>query len=418
MKSLFKKILALGIIFLFIEISVIPISADIVNKNSLTKNLKVINEDRIFDHKINTLIKLGHFPSLSVCIIKNNSVVFAKGYGLRDRENNSKATENTVYLLASITKSITATALLQLYENKSYNFDLDDNVNDKLPFNLSNPNFLDKPITYRMLLSHSASLRHPSNYGFDLTGAPPLPGYPMPWLQDMLLPNGSRYSPEIWSETYGPGEKTYYSNISYDILGYLVEQISGKPLYEYCEEHIFKPLEMYNTSWDLSDYTEDQLAIPYRYQILRYKGGENYVPFNYPVGGLRSTVMDLSHFLIAHMNGGVYNGTRILKNDTVEEMHEIQPPGNSYGYFKCGLGWTIARRNFRISIIPFSNVHGRNLYGGHGGDAVFGFHTKMYIKLSDDTGVIFFVNGERLFARSHNIASLLLELFFLKADRL
>ena len=61
---------------------------------------------------------------------------------------------------------------------------------------------------------------------------------------------------------------------------------------------------------------------------------------------------------------------------------------------------------------------GRNLYGGHGGDAVVGFHTKMYIKLSGDTGVIFFVNGDRYPARSYNVASLLLELFFVKANQL
>ena len=115
--------------------------------------------------------------------------------------------------------------------------------------------------------------------------------------------------------------------------------------------------------------------------------GDNFTPTEqyyrtryYPAGGLYSTVNDLSHFLIAHMNEGIYNGTQILKKDTIELMHEIQN-GNQIGY---GLAW------MHVSINGIS-------LSGHGGD-LFGIDTWMLYNQTQDFGVIYFANGNPVYS--------------------
>lgn len=343
--------------------------------------------DAAFDHKISVLMKIAGLPSLTACIIKNNQMIWSKGYGYYDRSEQKPATTDTVYVLASVTKTIVGTALMQLYEQGL--FDLDDDVNNFLPFDLRNPNFPDDPITFRMLLSHTSSL-NPNDqlqyYWFNFSGDPPFSFFPEPYLREFLLPGGRYYDPSVWSSEYRPGEYAMYANVGFDIISYLVEIISGEPFLEYCETHIFSPLNMKHTGFNFSRFDINQVAIPY----LRYKG--TYYTINelesifglelpelyyrmrfYPAGGLYSTVLDLSHFLIAHMNDGVYNGTRILKKETVDLMHAIQP-GNQIGY---GLAWM------------HQSIGGLS---GHAGD-LFGGDTWMLYSEEKDIGVIYLANG-------------------------
>ena len=111
----------------------------------------------------------------------------------------------------------------------------------------------------------------------------------------------------------------------------------------------------------------------------------------YPAGGLYTTVSDLSHFFIAHMNGGVYNEVRILEEETVEEMHCIQPTGNydPYTDFYFGLAWTIGINpsGFNVNIT------------GHGG-GIHGVHTWMYYIPSENIGVVYFTNGDKYFEQN------------------
>jgi CubicO group peptidase (beta-lactamase class C family) len=369
---------------------------------------------------INFLMRYGHFPGLSACIINNDEVVWSDGFGYCDKENNIAATDETVYQIASITKTVTGTALMQLFD-LGY-FELDDDVNSYLPFELRNPNFPEVSITYRMLLSHSSSLIDTNNYwdiDFYIEG-PPFDGYPEPWLKDYLTPNGSNYDPLIWNDEYAPGEKSYYANINFDIIAYLIEIISGEPFYEYCENHIFEPLDMDKSSFRLTDYESDEVAIPYYYNpyIRIHLRSQNLVFIHYPAGGLFTTVLDLSHFLIAHMNGGVYNGTRILNESTVEEMHKIQPPGNKNGFY-FGLGWLLISRSIWIGFhypLFFTMYFNKVLYEGHGGDLSYGLHTRMNVKISEDIAVIYFINTHRIHRTGWNGAELLNEVLFKEAE--
>jgi len=349
-KSVVRKGLVLGIILLFVGASVIPIAVQSINNNTIpNKGRSTSSSNRVFDSLIGLCMKVGHIYSLSTCIIKNNEIVWSRGYyGLYDKEQQKHASAETIYLIASISKTITATAVLQQVDQAR--IDLDDDVNGYLDFDLRNPYFPDVPITYRMLLNHTSSLNieptsfYQVQYGED---SPPISS----WLKDYFYDDGIMNKSK-WNNCH-PGKEFKYSNLGFTILGYLVEKITNQSFHQYCKEQIFMPLNMTDTSFLLSGINIEQHALPY-------------------------SVLDLSHFVIAHMNGGLYNGVRILNESTVEEMHNISVPipiGRNWYY---GLGWSICQ-----------NSQGKRLLEGHSGD-LYGYVTQMQIKPEDNTAIICF----------------------------
>jgi CubicO group peptidase (beta-lactamase class C family) len=325
-------------------------------------------------------MKLAHKASISACIIINNSMVWSNGYGLYDIENNKPATIDTFYLMASISKTVTATALMQLYDQGL--FDLDEDLNNYLPFNFGNPKYPDIPITFRMLLSHHSSLASDNTAQLCtsiIPGDPDIPSYPNPWLEEYFTPDGSGYHSEVWSNKK-PGEEYYYTNIGYSLLGYLVELISGQNFNEYCKEHIFIPLEMYNTSFRLRDFDTSKIAVPYYYNYGKFIPNSHYgFQVLAPAASMRTSIEELSHFLIAHMNGGLYKDVRILNESTIDLMHSAHYPPNEDGR-EYGLGFIISETD-----------SGKKEVGHSGGWP--GVHTLMKFRPEDNTGFIFFTNS-------------------------
>lgn len=406
-----KKIASIIIIGLIVGCSFVV--QGIFYERTLTEKTNNNINDIIFDQKIQLFMKLAKFPSLSACIIDGNEVTWSEGYGFYNLENRKPATENTVYIIASVTKTVTGTALMQLWEQGL--FDLDEDVNNYLPFNLRNPHFPNDPITFRMLLSHSSSLNSEISensfkyyFWFNFSDDPPFSFYPYPWLEEHLIPGGKWYYPNRWSNSYRPGQNAMYANVNFDLVAYLVEIISGELFLEYCNEHIFIPLKMYNTSFNLSSFNIEQVAIPYHWHIYKYihinelsyylreytPQGKYWRMHTYPVGGLYTTISDLSHFLIAHMNDGVWDNVRILKKTTVDEMHRIQP-GNKIGY---GLAWQTGSIASNINIT----------YSGHRGGTA-GVHCRMFYTLPDNIGVIYVTNGDTYWELFQKMRSMILE---------
>jgi CubicO group peptidase (beta-lactamase class C family) len=374
-----KKLLIICITTILLFGSIFtPITGQIIHDRAMPKEKASVADDLDFDQKINLLMKLGHMPSLSVCVIKNNSVVWSKGYGFYDINNKKKATDSTIYPIGSITKTITATAIMQLYE-KGY-FDLDDNVSKYLPFDLKNPYYPKVNITFRMLLAHQSSLS--SRLGLSIYFS--YLNYPHSWLKEYLLPNGHIYSPKIWLKT-PPGEGVCYSSTNMEVCAYLVEQMTHQPFDEYCEEHIFQPLDMKNTSWHLANFDINKIAVPYVWRAGIYIKFPIFEYHCYGCGGIWANVLDLSHYLIAYMNDGVYNGTRILKEETVELIETPQYPNSYDGNARYGLGWY------------FWNDSDGKLYGGHEGEYP-GSYAVMIRCISDNTGIIFFFNQFQMFS--------------------
>lgn len=386
MKNKILKILVC--IFLIISL-ITPVKGEFFSQSVNIIQNKSFNQLNgvAFDEKISLIMKIAGFPSLAACIIKDNQIVWYKGYGYYDLSKQKTTTIDTIYILASITKTIVGTAIMQLYEKEL--FDLDDDVNIFLPFDLRNPNFPDDPITFRMLLSHTSSLNtnvQQQYYWSNFSDDPPFDFFPEPYLKEFLLPDGKYYNSSVWNSEYRPGEYAMYANVGFDLISYLLEIISGESFLEYCNTHIFTPLDMKNTGFNFSHFNIDDVAIPYqrifgRYFTINMLYGEDspsdiyYRIRAYPAGGLYSTVSDLSHFLIAHMNDGIYNNSRILEKRSVELMHELQT-GNRIGY---GLAWM------------HQNVRGLST-SGHGGDLP-GADTWMLYNQTEDIGVIYLANG-------------------------
>jgi CubicO group peptidase (beta-lactamase class C family) len=386
---LLRKALAMGVTFILISIPVFFSCEQVScsNKNIVGGKNEKSTFNLSFEKKLALYMKLGHMPSLSACIIKNDSIVWSNAYGYADQEGRKNATLDTIYMIGSISKSICAVAVMQLLENGQIK-SLDDDVNPYLDFSLRNPYYPSINITFRMLLAHHSSL---ISDDIPLFIAFSLLGYPRAWLKEFLVQDGRFYNPKIWLDS-PPGEKDSYSSLNFEILAYLVERISQQPYEQYIENHIFEPLNMSSTSYFLSDLSLSDLAVPYVWMAGRYVRLPYYEDRNAGAGGVKSTVIDLSHFLIIHMNGGTYNGARILNNTSINEIHRRQYNSSSDDYY-FGLGW-------------FSYIGSdQTIQGGHGG-TVPGGRTVMRMRYKDNVGVIFFYNQYNFLINSKDYSSM------------
>ena len=320
-----------------------------------------------FNDYISTSISKANIAGMSIAIVSGDSILFAQGYGYSDIQTKEPFTPETVMNIASISKTFVGVALMHLVEKGLIG--LDDDVNNFLPFKVLNPHLPESIITPRHLMSHSSGIKDyqkvylPSyHYGGD--SPTPLGEF----LSDYLSPDGTHYSKKNFTKSK-PGKKFVYSNIGAGLAGYIVERVSGKPLNVFTKEIIFKPLDMNNTCWFLSEM--DRAKHSQLYELKKYNtlldDIELYGLTTYPDGGVRTTVTDLSYYLLCIMNKGLYKDTQILKEETVTEM--LTPDYiDSYTKF-WGVGDQV----------------------GHGGGDPC-VSTGMYYSPKNKLGIIFFIN--------------------------
>lgn len=256
--------------------------------------------------------------SVAFCVIKNDQILWSDAIGNADEKKNIPATPQTRYLTASISKAVTATALMQLYDKGL--FELDENINLYLPFKVVNPNHPEVPITFKMLLNHTASISDKpyASYNFYCWNFD-CPTSLSDFIHNYFAQNGLFYSKENFYK-YKPGEQANYSNMGFALIGYLVEVISKKPFDTYCTENIFNPLDMNKTEWRLSKTPLNEIAIPYSHTIT--SSTPHFTFPDYPNGGLRTTVLDLSKPLRMIAQKGTLNNQEILKSETITLMQK------------------------------------------------------------------------------------------------
>lgn len=339
----------------------------------------IINPSATIDQFVDSLRTVANRQAMAIAVVNANGLIYAKGYGLANAENALLADENTPFLVASISKTITGVALMQLVEAGVIGLDTD--INTYLDFDIHNPIHPDIPITSRQLLSHTSGIlddyylqiAFESVYNYNMDPDRSLAQFCV----DMLDENGSQYDLATFSTT-APGEAYNYSNVGIALAGLVVEQAINLPFYEYCQIQIFEPLQMNSTSWRLADFDLDMLAMPYDDSFEPY---QHYTFDDYPNGGLRTSVTDLSKFLRMIINNGVLGEAEILLPETVEMMRTIYYPDLGNGAENQGLAFNKE---------DFGTV--RMLFGHLGGER--GVNTVMYYDETSKVGAIIFDNKD------------------------
>ena len=301
-----------------------------------------------FESRIATIMAGMHIPGMSVSIVKDGGVVYARGFGARNLEKNIPATPDTLYGIGSCTKSFTALAIMQLAEKGK--LDVQDPVKKYLPFKLGSR---EEPIRIHHLLSNSSGI---PNLGMSTLLLGRAFGVEEKWVpmssfEDLMLHvNGAQE--EIAGE---PGTRYFYFNTGFTLLGEIVARVSKKSYEQYVKEKILKPLNMNRSTFLEEEFEKGpDTMTPYRTQ--EGNGELKAVPtrhpfdkFIYAPGGLLSSVQELTNYLLANINGGVFDDTTILGAPLVEEMHKIQleveafrDTFGDYGKMGYGYGWFVA----------------------------------------------------------------------------
>jgi CubicO group peptidase (beta-lactamase class C family) len=279
-----------------------------------------------------------------------------------------------MFMLASISKTVTATALMQVWELG--NIDLDADVNEVLPFPVRNPAYPSRPITAHQLLTHTSGIRDNWSELLPLYVQGDSPIALATFLERYLVPGGRYYSAKKNYTGWAAGNDYLYSNVGAALVGYLVEEVTGIDFARWCERRIFQPLGMDNTGWHLRGLDRDKVARPYR--RLRDGGWKSYGLYgypDYPDGALRTTARSLARFLAAYSRGG----GPILKSTTVDLMLSDQKVPGPWQ----GLVW------YRTP-----GPGGRPLVGHGGGDR--GVTTEMWFRRSDGAGAVVLANGDAI----------------------
>ena len=260
----------------------------------------------------------SQMPALGLVVVKDGQVLLQKGYGQSDEAGkNPVIPEETLFRAASVSKLVTATAVMQLVEQGKLNLDVD--VNTYLTRFQLEQNY-PSPITIRHLLTHTSGLED-RLFGNTVPSA------------DQLVSLGDYFAAHIPRRIRPPGEQIAYSNTGMAVAGHLVEAVSGLSFYEYVERNIFQPLAM----------TRSSFRQPYPAHLAPLvvpSGADKPALVLYPAGSMISTVADMGRFITAHLEGGTFGDARILSEGTTRDMHQQHfrghalMPGVAYGFFE------------------------------------------------------------------------------------
>jgi len=343
-----KNILRIAKLF-FIYSSIFTLSCDFNSSGAVDPETLGISSNKLeeIDHYFEKLVKEDKIPGAVALIRKNNEIVYNKAFGYADVENKLEFSKNHIFRIASMTKAVTSLGVLMLLEENK--FDLDDPIENYIPsfknlniletFNRSDSTYTVKKaktkITIRHLLTHTSGI----GYGIIDEKESFQAIYQKNGIIDLFTtePVTIEENVEKLAELplhHEPGEDFTYGE-GLDVLGYLIEIISGMRLDEFFQINIFEPLEMYDTFFYLPDSHHNRL-VPVQTKSAGFwmKFEENFYDVDYPIkgyksffsggAGLSSTAVDYSNFLQLFLNNGFYKGVKIVDEKIIELIHENQ----------------------------------------------------------------------------------------------
>jgi CubicO group peptidase (beta-lactamase class C family) len=267
-------------------------------------------------------------PGVAIGIVRGDQIVYVQGYGVAD-DIGRAMTPDTPFLIASLSKSITALGIMQLVEEGKIN--LDTPVQTYLPWFQVADEEVSPKITIRHLLYQTSGFDERESYMRNLNANP----------SDDALETSIR-SLNTAELNFAPGEAFEYTNTNYDILGLLIQSVSGQSYEEYIEVNIFAPLDMAQSYTSLEDARAGNITSGYYPFFGITTAYDHLMPYSRivkPSAGLFSSAEDLTHYMIAHLNDGRYQDNTILSSEGMAELHK---PGIKFsenaGY---GMGWSV-----------------------------------------------------------------------------
>jgi len=317
------------------------------NNASETPSSLSVDTLNLADAKMQSYVDEGELSGISVLVIKDGETVHQRTFGLAHLAEERVLEEDAIFRIYSMSKPITAAALMMLYDEGK--FQLDDPVAGYIPEFEETKVWVDgeavdqqEPFTIRHLLTHTAGFC----YGWDVSHVDSLYAQASPgglWGLG-TLEKAMKVLATIPLKNQ-PGSKYEYS-VSIDVAGYLVEVLSGLPFDEFLQTRIFDPLGMKDTGFDVPEEDFGRLAMIYTKTPESEglspvegltNGVKQKVTFFSGGGGLVSTIGDYGKFGQMLLNGGELNGTRVLEESTVKMIMSDQMP--STASFEEGMGY-------------------------------------------------------------------------------
>lgn len=307
---------------------------------------------KAIDAYIESKMRLPRIPGLALAIVKDDQIVYLKGYGRAD-QSGRPLTPQTPLILGSITKSFTALAVMQLVEDGKV--ELDDPLRKYIPWFRTADANASGEITIRQLLHQTSGL--------------PMLREPQFWTEQDpgALERVVRFVSDR-QMSFPPGRGFEYSNVNYEALGLVVQTVSGVSYEDYVRQNIFAPLEMKNSFASQDEALKHGLAMGHRWwygfpvaKMFPYNRAE------LPAGYLISSAEDMGHYVIAELNGGRYGNSSVLSREGIALTHTAPAP------VTYAMGWEVV------------DVDGHRLINHQGGTGTF--QTSVFFDPEERVGV-------------------------------
>lgn len=323
---------------------------------------------------IRDIMQQSPVAGLSVAVVKKGKLIYTHSFGLKDVESNTPLADDCLFRIASISKSFSATSIMQLVEEKKLS--LDDDIGKLVGFKIRNPQFPETIITLRMVLSHRSGINDSQGY-FTL---------------DVINPGKNSDWAKCYND-YEPGTAYKYCNLNYNMAGTIIEKVSGERFDQYVKHHILDPLGLYGgycvdslevsrfaTIYEYNDSLKKFTASPAAYaprreEIANYMMGYS-TPIFSPTGGMKISATDLAGYMIMHMKQGRYKGIKIIAKNSARQMQTKLSDKEGYG----------------LAIMTTDKLIAGKTMKGHTGSA-YGLYSAMFFQPEEKFGIVVISNG-------------------------
>ncbi len=323
---------------------------------------------RCFEQVIREELTRGIVHGVSVALVDDQRLIFARGFGYADKARRRPARSDTVYRAGSISKLFTALATMQLVEQGK--LDLDKPTTESDPdFRIVNPFADSKPITLRQLMCHRSGMIRESPVGSYFDPSEPGTARTVASIASCAL-------------VYPPDTKTKYSNVGPTIVGNILARVAGLPFEEYQRRHLLGPIGMNSSDFLLNRQLKKRLATAYLpvadgHDGFREIESPNFELGTIPAGNLYTTAEDLARFLSFLFARGRAGERQLLKPETLAEMFTVQLTKETNGF---GLGFNV------------SSFRGHRTVNHTG--AVYGFTSALTALPEEKLGVVVLINDD------------------------